>query len=363
MYETRYSDGGYKAVVVASVLVLMQFIMLFGRYYSRRLQRIMLEIDDFVLLLATLFTLALCAIGITFPRIAHAVHGPNPAAEESLADVKLVQASFISWMALYGAAVALSKGAILLLYLRVFTKANRKFTMAAYVIGFVVAVTGIATTIGSIFQCTPIARNWDNNRMGTCIDKAEFARFTAIPNVITGFAMLILPLPMVWQLNVTIQQKVALTATFLHGVIGFAASVARLVILFEHGQASDNALEISIWTLVEPSNYIIVACLPTLRPILLKILPASFFLLTNNRKSKSYSPIKISWPKGRATPKITLASADIHGPSHLTGPWDGSRVTCDDLEANNVTLQEKSTDKGVSQNIREITTPSPKFME
>lgn len=53
MYETEYGDGGYKAVVVASVLVLMQLIMLFGRYYSRRLQRTMLEIDDFVLLLAT----------------------------------------------------------------------------------------------------------------------------------------------------------------------------------------------------------------------------------------------------------------------------------------------------------------------
>lgn len=154
------------------------------------------------------------------------------------------------------------------------------------------------------------------------------------------------------------------------------------MILFEHGQARGNgayyilpllkirmysstiALEISIWTLVEPSNYIIVACLPTLRPILLKILPASFFLLTNRRKSKSYSRIKISWPKGRSTPKITLASADIHGPSHLTGPWDGSRATRDDdLEANTITLQDKSMDKGISQNVREITTPSPMALE
>lgn len=52
MYETQYSNGGYKAVVVASVLVLMQFIMVFGRYYSRRLQKVTLETDDFVLLLA-----------------------------------------------------------------------------------------------------------------------------------------------------------------------------------------------------------------------------------------------------------------------------------------------------------------------
>ena len=53
MAETDYSQQGYKAVVVASVLIFMQFLMVFGRYYSRRLQKVMLEADDLVLLLAT----------------------------------------------------------------------------------------------------------------------------------------------------------------------------------------------------------------------------------------------------------------------------------------------------------------------
>ncbi|KAL8934791.1 MAG: hypothetical protein Q9216_005732 [Gyalolechia sp. 2 TL-2023] len=111
------------------------------------------------------------------------------------------------------------KGAILLLYLRVFTKSNRKFTTAACLIGFVVGATGITMIVGSIFPCTPIAHNWDMKMTGKCINKLDFARYTAIPNVLTGLAMLVLPLPMVWRLNVTIQQKVALTATFLHGVM------------------------------------------------------------------------------------------------------------------------------------------------
>lgn len=81
-FDTRYGEGGYKAVVVASVLILLQFLMVSGRYYSRRMQKVMLGADDYVLLLATvsrrwrlvmssqansdqLFTFALCAIGIT----------------------------------------------------------------------------------------------------------------------------------------------------------------------------------------------------------------------------------------------------------------------------------------------------------
>ncbi|KAI4138787.1 MAG: hypothetical protein L6R39_006608 [Caloplaca ligustica] len=221
--------------------------------------------------------------------------------------------------------------------------------------------TGITTIVGSILQCTPIARNWDTTTPGRCLDKLDFARYTAIPNVITGFAMLVLPLPMVWRLNVTFQQKIALTATFLHGIIGFVASIARLAILFGSGETRDtNRLAISwtIWTMVEPANYVIAACLPTLRPIFMRILPQNFFLLSHKRKSKSYSSVKISWPKGRATPKITLASADIHGPSHLTGPWDASRVTREDLEANTTDWEWKAQARTVLQETREVT-PSP----
>lgn len=122
-------------------------------------------------------------------------------------------------MALYGASVALSKCAILLLYVRVFTTSNKRFTVAVWVVGIFVCATGITTIVGSVFQCTPVARNWDISVRGHCINKLDFARYTAIPNVVTGFVMLFLPLPTVWHLNITIQQKIALTATFLHGIM------------------------------------------------------------------------------------------------------------------------------------------------
>lgn len=122
-------------------------------------------------------------------------------------------------MTLYGASVALSKCAILLLYIRVFTTNLRKFTIAVGTIGTVVSATGITTVVGSIAQCIPVSRNWNPAVPGRCINELAFARYTAILNVSTGFLMLLLPLPMVWRLNVTVQQKVALTATFLHGIM------------------------------------------------------------------------------------------------------------------------------------------------
>lgn len=47
-----YGDGGYKVVVVCAILLLMQFLLVSGRYFSRKLQKLLLEVDDYVLLLA-----------------------------------------------------------------------------------------------------------------------------------------------------------------------------------------------------------------------------------------------------------------------------------------------------------------------
>lgn len=51
--ENQYGHGGYKVAVVSAVLILMQFLMVYGRYYSRRLQKVLLQADDYVLILAT----------------------------------------------------------------------------------------------------------------------------------------------------------------------------------------------------------------------------------------------------------------------------------------------------------------------
>lgn len=122
-------------------------------------------------------------------------------------------------MVVYGSAVALSKCAILLLYTRVFTTRKRGFTLAVYIVGAVVVATGLVNTFTAIFQCGPIAYKWDKSLRGKCIDEVAFERYMSIPNVVTGAVMLVMPLPLVWELKVTLRQKVALTLTFLHGTM------------------------------------------------------------------------------------------------------------------------------------------------
>ena len=52
LYIASDGDGGYKALVVGIVLVMMQILMVSGRILSRRLQNVHLGSDDYVLMVA-----------------------------------------------------------------------------------------------------------------------------------------------------------------------------------------------------------------------------------------------------------------------------------------------------------------------
>ena len=60
----EYGTGGYKIVVVAGILIIMQNIMVVGRFTSRRLNKAGCAADDYVLALATGMSTILCAIAI-----------------------------------------------------------------------------------------------------------------------------------------------------------------------------------------------------------------------------------------------------------------------------------------------------------
>ncbi|CAD6575936.1 MAG: hypothetical protein ASARMPREDX12_007649 [Alectoria sarmentosa] len=179
-----YGHGAFKVIIVAAVLIILQLQVVGGRFLSRKMRKVSLAADDYVLLTATIFTVGLCALALAFPRIA-GIGAPIMVIQmEEVSDGKVLGQSFMAWLILYGLSIALSKCAILLLYLRVFTTSNKAFTVSVYLMGFVVIATGIASIFVAIFQCSPVAYEWDKSiQGGKCIDEVAFARYTAIPNV------------------------------------------------------------------------------------------------------------------------------------------------------------------------------------
>lgn len=129
----------------------------------------------------------------------------------------------------YFSTVGIPKLAILSFYLRIFT--TKPYRITVYTLSSIVILTGILCVALSFGACRPFAYNWDRSIPGGhCIDESAFYRFGSLPNIITDVAILVLPLPLVWNLQTSRNVKVGLTLTFMTGSLYVTFSAPSLTI-------------------------------------------------------------------------------------------------------------------------------------
>ena len=58
---------------------------------------------------------------------------------------------------------------------------------------------------------------WNPFVLGRCINIHSFFIGIAVPNIITDIALLVMPLPYMWRLQVTLPKKIALMFVFILG--------------------------------------------------------------------------------------------------------------------------------------------------
>ena len=71
-----------------------------------------------------------------------------------------------------------------------------------------------------VFRCIPIQKTWDVSTPGHCIT-TEDRIFLAdcIVSLITDLTILILPMPLVWQLNASRKRKLRIMIVFAGGIL------------------------------------------------------------------------------------------------------------------------------------------------
>lgn len=264
--------GSY-TLTVAIAFIILEIIFVALRFTSRHLSKTHSGLDDVFIVPSLVFCLGICVLAIVEVKVA----GVGRHMDVLLA---LDPSAVIRWAKcgyaveqLYCTAVVFPKLAILGLYLRIFT--TKPYRMTCYVIAGIVVANGIAGVITSLASCHPFAARWDLTRTdANCIDTLQYWRWINLANIVTDIMMLGLPLPVVWSLHVSRTQKFGLTLVFLTGSIGLVASIVRFTIFFNVKALSDGTFisaKLATWSLVEPGVYLIAACLPSLRPLLLSL--------------------------------------------------------------------------------------------
>ena len=168
-----------------------------------------------------------------------------------------------------------SRLSVLVLYLRIFT--GRFTRICTWISVTFTLLMFITFELVTVFICNPIAHYWDPiMRRGSCLDLNFFFRSHALPNILIDLAILVIPLPTIWNLNANIARKMGLTLMFLTFSVALVVSCIRWAIW-----ANANATSLAPGTtsrlvyieIIETSSYLIAACLPGSYPVLILLVP------------------------------------------------------------------------------------------
>ena len=107
--------------------------------------------------------------------------------------------------------------AIVLLYIEIFPRPA--FFRIAVATQVVVVLNFAQTIFTACLICRPLNYSWDKTINGKCGNTEAIALFSAAFNMALDVWVVCLPLPIVWQLQMSKQRKIGISATFALGLM------------------------------------------------------------------------------------------------------------------------------------------------
>ncbi len=124
---------------------------------------------------------------------------------------------------LYVVAITLAKASLLLFLYRIF-HVDRRFRIAAWVVGGILGIWATVTVFLAVFACRPVKASWNlkllKDPKTKCEPKAwNVENIYGFCNIITDFALIIMPLPLVWRMQMDRKKKIGVGLVFASGVL------------------------------------------------------------------------------------------------------------------------------------------------
>ncbi|KAJ5934752.1 Major facilitator superfamily domain general substrate transporter [Penicillium verhagenii] len=267
--------------VIASVFVALRFI---SRVFVVR----RVALHDYLMLLAWVIDFGFSFSLFYAIRNGLGLHSDDVLPENEAA---LNRANY-AFTVLYSPALMAVKTSILVFYLTL-TRNQKVFRWANYVTLAVVNAAGLALTLVNVFQCRPVSAAFRASLPSGahCTDIVTLYLSSSPVNIITDLAMLFLPMPLLTQMRLPKKQKIILIITFSFGFFVAVVDVIRIAFLQQAAISRQVALKSIhlqnvgtadfswyasfsfMWSAVEVNASIICGCVPSLKPLVARILP------------------------------------------------------------------------------------------
>ncbi|KAK6337988.1 hypothetical protein TWF696_001460 [Orbilia brochopaga] len=275
--DTRNYIGEIYAVNISMIVLVITALIL--RLYSRQVLVKRIQSDDVFVILGTNTAVVYSALCIySMKYLGLGVHiwleDPETKLQHSMKLIKIMIAMYI----LYSFSLTMAKCCVITLYLRIFFAA-RWFRIAVFSILFLVIVIFLLNLFVPMFACQPINAAWDprvKSAPGTkCIPIHSFFYVTGSLNIFTDLLLVALPMPLAWQLGLTMRKRILIVMLFSLGILASVASVVRITNLDALG-SKDFTFKITssvLWTIIEADVALICASGPAIKPLIARVVP------------------------------------------------------------------------------------------
>ncbi|KAJ5490512.1 hypothetical protein LT330_008552 [Penicillium expansum] len=261
--ESRTSEDTAVAVTMCVLAVCTIAFRLVVRGY---IQQARLEADDWLIGASGIPLIALLALSILGGTYGFGLHVWWITVENMVIMKKIL----FAYLIVYLFELLLIKVSILMFYRRIFGMNWMIWATLLISHGWC-----IASMIAAICSCEPISYFWNEIIDPTAGSyRYNFYYYyvgNAAANVVTDVLILLVPIPVIWNLQMRTTQKIGVCGVLLLGGFVCVASGIRIhYITYLHNNIDITwALgNVAVWSIIEPCIGIICACLPVLQPFI-----------------------------------------------------------------------------------------------
>ncbi|KAI9822793.1 MAG: hypothetical protein M1832_003026 [Thelocarpon impressellum] len=265
-YQMAHLDedrsGPLRAVLLIGLILSTLAVVL--RLYARRLVKAPFLWDDWTIIGALILNYGLCVCKfLEIDRYGLGTHAAAAGPEKLGGFMKALYAYTILYMIDY----PLIKLSILFLYHRVFVVPEYLKIIKFWIV--FVFLFQVSFVLVAIFPCQPIHAFWDFSKPSKCVSQVPMYIANSALNIFTDVVILVLPMPIIWKLQVSRRQKSVLCLIFVLGSLVLITTIMRIVtyLQIDNNDPSWSFIPCATWTMGEIPLAIVCACLPTMRPL------------------------------------------------------------------------------------------------
>ncbi|MCJ1325120.1 hypothetical protein MMC10_001782 [Thelotrema lepadinum] len=272
-------DEQTATVAVGALIIVLAIITVVLRFYTRITTRVGLGWDDWLILVAVVFTL-LTAVLLVWgnsidPTGAIASVNTDPNYVYTPEDVLYTKLSYISSV-LYFTIAGSTKLGILLMYRRIFN-VDRVFRQQLFVACTLVIGWWIGCTVATLTDCIPLEYTWINalDDPRYCFNFNIFWMASGVCEVLIDVVILALPIRAVYSLQLSRKKKATVACIFLLGGFVVITGLVKVVLGYVPGEREPSFSRTEVWTTVHTSVAIICASLPIYKPLVTRVARSS----------------------------------------------------------------------------------------